>query len=85
MNIHYSDAAKKQLKKLDKPIQKRIKDYLADVSALEDPRSRGKGLVSNFSGYWRYRVGDYRIICRIKDDILLIDVIFIRHRSEVYS
>ena len=85
MKVEYSDEAKKQIKKLDKQIQKRIIDYLDNISTLENPRSKGKGLTSNFVGLWRYRVGDYRVICRIVDSELVIIALAIGHRREVYK
>ena len=69
MKILVSETAKKQLKKLDKSIQKKIIEYLEELSGLEDPRTRGKGISSNLTGLWRYRFGDYRLICEIKDCI----------------
>ncbi|MCM1322541.1 MAG: type II toxin-antitoxin system RelE/ParE family toxin [Prevotella sp.] len=85
MRLIYSDAFLKQVSKLDKPIQKRIFNYMDKVAQLENPRSRGKGLVSNLSGLWRYRVGDYRILCRIKDAELIITVVEVGHRREIYD
>ena len=85
MKVEYSDEAKKQIKKLDKQIQKRIIDYLDNISTLENPRSKGKGLTSNLVGLWRYRVGDYRVICRIVDSELVIIALSIGHRREVYK
>ena len=85
MKVEYSDEAKKQIKKLDKQIQKRIIDYLDNVSTLENPRSKGKGLTSNLVGLWRYRVGDYRVICRIVDSELVIIALSVGHRREVYK
>lgn len=85
MKIEFSDTARKQLARLDKVIQKRIKIYLTEVSNLEDPRSRGKGLVKNLSGFWRCRVGDYRIICEIKDKELVLLALKIAHRREIYN
>lgn len=70
--------------KLDKPIAKRIISYLYEIEILENPRSRGKGLTSNLAGLWRYRVGDYRIICDIQDDKIIITVLRIAHRKEIY-
>ena len=52
---------------MDKKTQSRILDYMDEVAALTDPRSRGKGLTANLASFWRYRVGDYRIICQIQD------------------
>jgi len=79
-----TETFKKQLKKLDSAISKRVLDYLEQIELLDNPRSRGKALTSNLSGLWRYRVGNYRILCRINDDRLIITVIEIGHRSTVY-
>lgn len=84
MRIEYAPAASKQFTQLDKPIQRRIKKYMSEIAILDNPRARGKELTSNLSGLWRYRVGDYRILCRIRDDKLIITVIEIEHRSMVY-
>ena len=84
MKVILTDKAKKQLKKLDSSISKRILDYLEQLELIDNPRSRGKALTSNLSGLWRYRVGDYRIFCRIYDDKLVITVIEIAHRSTIY-
>ena len=84
MKVILTDTFKKQLKKLDVAISKRVLDYLEQVELLDNPRSRGKALTSNLAGLWRYRVSDYRILCRIRDDELIITVIEIAHRSTVY-
>ena len=84
MKVVLTETFKKQLKKLDAAISKRVLDYLEQIELLNNPRSRGKALTSNLSGLWRYRVGDYRILCRIRDDKLIIIVIEIGHRSTVY-
>lgn len=76
--------AGKTLKKLDKPTAKRIYNKLKEIGSLEDPRTMGKALTGNLSGLWRYRVGDYRIVCYIQDDILVVLVVDIDHRSSVY-
>lgn len=85
MKVTFSDKAFKQLQKLDNAIQKRIIDFMTAISQLENPRSRGKLLVGNLRGIWRYRVGDYRILCQLKDKELCIFVIDIGHRKEVYD
>ena len=85
MTVVFSANALKQLKKLDKPTSSRIVAYMAEVSKLKNPRERGKMLVGNLLGFWRYRVGDYRILCRIKDDELVIAVVEVGHRREVYD
>ena len=84
MKVVLTETFKKQLKKLDAAISKRVLDYLEQIELLDNPRSRGKALTSNLSGLWRYRVGDYRILRRIRDDKLIITVIEIGHRSTVY-
>ena len=84
MKVILTDTFKKQLKKLDAAISKRVLDYLEQVELLDNPRSRGKALTSNLAGLWRYRVSDYRILRRIRDDELIITVIEIAHRSTVY-
>lgn len=61
-NIETTDQFDHEFKKLDRTVQRRILAYLHEVTALDDPRQRGKGLTSNHSGVWRYRVGDYRIL-----------------------
>ena len=83
MKVILTETFKKQLKKLDSAISKRVLDYLEQIELLDNPRSRGKALTSNLSGLWRYRVGNYRILCRINDDRLIITVID-GHRSTVY-
>lgn len=85
MKLEYSPGAVRQLTKLDKSVQKRIKAYLDQVSRLENPRSKGKGLAANLAGLWRYRVGDYRIICKIVDAELIILALNIGHRKEIYD
>lgn len=75
----------RQLKKLDKPIARRITDYLAEVGAMVDPCSRGKGLAGDRAGFWRYRVGDYRVICELHDVELVILALEVGHRSSVYE
>src|SRR5690606_28898431 len=66
--VEFDSAALKQLRKIDRTWQRRIIAYLEEVAALPDPHVRGKPLRSNLSGLWRYRVGDYRLICQLQDD-----------------
>lgn len=82
--IQVDKDVQRQMKKLDKTAAKRITSKLRQVSKLDDPRSIGKALVGNFAGLWRYRVGDYRIICDIEDEILLVLVVDVAHRSKIY-
>lgn len=83
--IEVSEKAVRALRKMDKQVARRIRDELAEIAKLEDPRSRGKALVGNLAGLWRYRVGDYRIVCDIEDGVLVILVVDVAHRREVYK
>lgn len=81
--IEYDRRVKKDLKKLDKQTQS---DILAFLDSLpNDPRAKGKPLKANFSGLWRYRMGQYRIICRLEDDKLVVLVLRVAHRKTVYQ
>lgn len=84
--IKYTESASKQLKKLDKQIALRILDYMDErIADLSDPRSLGKSLKGPRIGeYWRYRVGDIRLICKIVDGQMTVLVIEIGNRREVY-
>ena len=84
--IELAAAAAKQLAKLDKGEAKRITTFLRQrLAVLDDPRTTGKALTGPHLGaYWRYRVGDYRIICDIQDEVLCVLVIEIGNRREVY-
>ena len=84
--IEFLATAKRELKKLDKRWQFAILDYLEDeIAGLENPRSRGKALVGEKQGLWRYRVTDCRIVCEIQDVELVIVGITIGHRKNVYE
>ena len=83
--VELTDTAKKQLARLDKAQAQRITKYLRRVMMLEDPRDAGKALTGNLRTYWRYRVGDYRVVCEVKDNELIIVAVIIGHRSEVYD
>ena len=84
--IELTATAAKQLAKLDKSEARRITNFLRQrLAVLDDPRATGKALTGPHLGaYWRYRVGDYRIICDIRDGALCILVIEIGNRREVY-
>jgi mRNA interferase RelE/StbE len=84
--IDYTRSAESQLRKLDKQIARRILDYMDDrVSILDDPRSLGKPLTGPLGSLWRYRIGDCRVICEIRDNHLVILVVKIGYRREVYK
>ena len=84
-HVRFAEKALKQLKKLDKPVQKLILSWMEkNLEGFDDPRLKGKALVSNHSGEWRYRVGDYRLIADIQDEIVTILIIAVGHRKDIY-
>ena len=83
MKIEFTDSSKKQLKKIDNSNRNRILKYLFEIESLKDPRTRGKALEQNLKGLWRYRVGNYRIVCDIVDEKVTILVVKIGHRRDV--
>ena len=85
MKVDYSEGARMQLKKLDASVRKRILDYMDEVALLDNPRVRGKMLVGSLLGFWRYRIGAYRVLCKIIDTTMVIFVVDIGHRKEVYD
>ena len=83
--LRISDTAKRQLKKLDRSTAQALLRYLNRLLLeAENPRQRGKALTANLTGLWRYRVGDYRLICDLQDGELVVLVLQIAHRSEAY-
>lgn len=83
-SVRFTPRAAKSFRKLDKPVQKQISKFLHEVAELEEPRSRGKGLVGDKSGLWRWRIGDYRVISSIEDSTVIVNVIDVGHRREIY-
>ncbi|WP_260983397.1 type II toxin-antitoxin system RelE family toxin [Kocuria salsicia] len=81
--IEFSGTSLRALKKLDRQVARQITAYLRDVVSLDDPRAGGKGLTGNLAGLWQYRVGNYRVICEIHDEIVTIYVIDVQRRSSV--
>ena len=82
----YSKEALRDLKKLDSSVSRVIYAWLKkNIDGCSNPRIHGKGLTANRSGQWRYRVGNYRIICKIEDDKVIVLVLTIGHRSTVYG
>jgi mRNA interferase RelE/StbE len=83
--IDYTDTAKTQLRKLDKQAARRILDFMDErVAARANPRNTGKALTGPLGGLWRYRVGDFRVICEIQDGALRVLVVQLGNRREVY-
>ena len=84
-NVELSPTAQQQLDKLDKSIAHRISKFLYErVANLSDPRQLGERLQGTLHEFWRYRVGDYRIICSLEHDRLVVLVLRIGHRREIY-
>ena len=85
-HVQYTKTALKQLKKMDRFDAQLIVSWIGkNLDGCEDPRAHGKGLTANRSGEWRYRVGDYRILCIIEDGKLIIEIFSIGHRSKAYE
>ena len=82
----FDERALKELRKLGKQAQREIIAYLDErIAGNGDPRRFGKGLKADLAGLWRYRVGDCRILCQIKDGELLVLVVAVGHRREIYE
>lgn len=83
--VELSERFKKEFRKLDKYTQKIIRAWInKNLVDCEEPRQHGKGLTANRSGQWRYRIGDYRLICQIDDNRLIILALSVGHRRDVY-
>lgn len=84
--VIFTEKAKKELKKLDKCTAALIIGWIEkNIQNCENPRIHGKGLVGNKSGQWRYRIGDYRLLCEIKDTEVIILVLEVGHRRNIYE
>ena len=84
--VELTDRVIKQLKKLDKYTSALIIGWIEkNLDGCENPRIHGKGLTANRTGQWRYRIGNYRLICEIKDEEVLILVLEVGHRREIYN
>lgn len=84
--VEYSKRATRELKKLDRYTRQMIYSWISkNLVECEDPRRRGKGLTADRRGQWRYRIGDYRLICHINDNKLIILALSVEHRRKVYD
>jgi mRNA interferase RelE/StbE len=83
--LEFTGKASKKLLKLDSPIRKLIATFFDELIELEDPLIKGKALTGKLSGLWRYRVGDFRIICQINGKTIVILVLDVGHRKEIYK
>lgn len=85
-HVVFSAQAKKALKKLDRHVYATIVAWIRrNLEGCSNPRLHGKGLTANRSGQWRYRISDYRIIADIQDDIVVILIVTVGHRRDVYD
>ncbi len=83
--LKYEAKAVKQIKKLDSATRKLIKSWIEkNLLNTDNPRQHGKGLTGSLSQYWRYRVGDYRILAEINDTEIVIIIVEVGHRREIY-
>ena len=84
--VELSERFKREFRKLDKYTQRILRGWIdKNLVGCENPRIKRKGLTANRSGQWRYRIGDYRLICSIEDDKLVILALSVGHRSEIYQ
>lgn len=85
-SLEFSDRFKKQFRKLDRYTQKFIRSWIdKNITDTTNPRLHGKALAGELRDYWRYRIGDYRLICEIKDKELIILALEIGHRRDIYK
>lgn len=84
-HVSYSDEADAQIAKLDGGVLVIILKWISKhLEGTENPRATGKALEGELAGLWRYRVGDYRLLCQIKDSLVEIEIVKVRHRRDVY-
>ena len=84
-HVEFTAQAKKQMRKLDKYTASMILGWIRkNLEGCTDPRQHGKGLTANRTGQWRYRIGDYRLIAEIEDDRIIILILSIGHRKDIY-
>ena len=81
--VDFGPRAERALKKLDRQVAARVIAYLEDAAA-GDPRAQGRALTGELGGFWRYRVGDWRVLCRIDDARLIVLVVDLEHRRKIY-
>ena len=84
--VEFDDAAAKELRTLDRHAQQEILRYLRErIATNDDPRRFGKALARELTGLWRYRVGNYRLICHLTDHRLIVLVLRVGHRKDIYE
>ncbi|MCU7929096.1 MAG: type II toxin-antitoxin system RelE/ParE family toxin [Candidatus Thiodiazotropha sp. (ex Dulcina madagascariensis)] len=84
-NVEWDDRARRELRQLDRQVQRTILRYFSErIATDDDPCRFGKPLRHELQGLWRYRIGDYRAICQIENDKLVVLVLAVNHRRQVY-
>jgi len=84
--VEWDERAVREARKLEPQTRRDIVKYLRErIATDEDPRRFGKPLLADKAGLWRYRVGDYRIVCRIEDSRVVVLVLAVGHRSRIYG
>ncbi len=83
--VEYSKQAKTTLERLDRTVRNRIKNYVDKLKNFPNPRIRGEPLKGNLAEFWKYRIGDYRLVCKIEDEKLIILVVILGHRRDAYK
>ena len=85
-SVEFHPAARDELASLDRPVQKRIQRFIDErLVRSADPRQVGRALTGAWTGFWKYRVGDWRMIAQVRDDRLIIYIVRVGHRREVYK
>lgn len=84
--VVFTEVAKREIGKLDKQVARLILAWIRkNLEGCIDPRQQGKPLTANRSGQWRYRVGDYRLLAEIEDEQIIIIILTVGHRKNVYK
>lgn len=84
--IEFDEKAQAELLRLDKQVQRRIVDFIENrLIPRDNPKSLGDPLKGGLGGLWRYRIGDYRLICKIENELLTVVALSVGHRREVYK
>lgn len=83
--IDFAEPAAEEFSKLDGSVKKQIQKYINKIASRDDPRTLGEPLQENLSAYWKYRVGDYRLVAEIKDNEFIVLMLVVAHRREVYK
>ena len=84
-NVEWDERARRELRQLDRQVQRTILRYFSErIATDDDPRRFGKPLHHELQGLWRYRIGDYRAVCQIEDNHLVVLVVAVNHRRQIY-